>query len=121
MKLTVLKRAARKKRTFDTTTTSSQREEQLLNVSAVATADWYDLERLKQRFLSTSSAFQLVTISDAINDVLCIQIRSNAPTSAVSNSEAFIFDDGAVVFWNVKKEDEKTLLKQVTIHNCFRT
>ena len=116
MKLSVLKRVTRKKRMLDATTTLNQREEQFFNVSAVATADWYDLEQLKQRFLSASSAFQLVTISDAINDVLCIQIRSNAPTSPIGSgsSEAFIFDDGAVVFWNVKQEDERTLLKQVT-------
>lgn len=123
MKLSVLKRVTRKKRMLDATTTlNQQREEQFLNVSALATADWYDLEQLKQRFLSSSSAFQLVTISDAINDVLCIQIRSNAPTIPIgssSSSEAFIFDDGAVVFWNVKQEDERTLLKQVTSNHCF--
>jgi uncharacterized Rmd1/YagE family protein len=114
LKLSVLKRTPRKKRLCDMNNAISQREEKYFPVSAVATADWYDLDRLKQRFLATSSPFQLVSISNAVDDVLCIQIASNSNTS----SEAFIFDDGAVVFWNVGLQEEKFILNQVRQTTC---
>jgi len=109
MKLSILKRAPRKKPQWKATNISNQREEQYFNVSALATADWYDLDRLKQRFITSSNQFQLVPISEMINDVLCIQIPTESPTK----SEAFIFDDGAVVFWNVQQDHEKFILNEV--------
>jgi uncharacterized Rmd1/YagE family protein len=109
MKLTVLKRIPRKKPVWKATNIINQRDGQYFNVSAFATADWYDLDRLKQRLVSLTIPFQLIPMSEAINDVLCIQIRTETPT----NSEAFIFDDGAVVFWNVQHDHEKMLLNAV--------
>lgn len=111
MKLTVLKRVPRKKPKCKASNISNTREEQLCNVCALATADWYDLDRLKQRLLTVSSPFQLVPLSDTINDVLCLQTSSSA---SATKSEAFIFDDGAVVFWNVQQEHKKLILDQVT-------
>jgi uncharacterized Rmd1/YagE family protein len=109
MKLTVLKRIPRKKPAWKATNISNQRDGQYFNVCAFATADWYDLDRLKQRLSSSSIPFQLIPLSEVINDVLCIQIR----TETAPNSEVFIFDDGAVVFWNVQKDHEKILLNEV--------
>ncbi|CAF0933493.1 unnamed protein product [Adineta steineri] len=89
MKLSVLKRVPRKKPKWKATNILNQREEQYYNVCALATADWYDLDRLKQRLITLSNSFQLIPISDTINDVLCLQIRTESKTK----SEAFIFDD----------------------------
>ena len=114
MKFSVIKRVPRKKPAWKTTNASNLREEQLFNVSALATADWYDLERLKQRFAALSLPFQLVPISDMINDVLCVQISS---ATSPNKSEAFIFDDGAVVFWNVQEEHKKLIQDQVKFAN----
>ncbi|UJR09518.1 hypothetical protein I4U23_013756 [Adineta vaga] len=111
MKLTVLKRIARKKPKLKATNLSNQREEQFFNVCALATADWYDLDRLKQRLTTLSIPFQLVPISDTINDVLCLQISTT--TTSSSRSEAFIFEDGAAVFWNVQQEYKKLILDHI--------
>jgi uncharacterized Rmd1/YagE family protein len=119
MKLSVLKRVPKKKRIWNATPIVNQREEQYSNVSALATADWYDLDRLKQRFLSSPGPFKIVPISEVVNDVLCIQIRSTPNTDKTTNSEAFIFDDGAVVFWNVQEDYEKLILNEVYIKICF--
>jgi uncharacterized Rmd1/YagE family protein len=43
------------------------------------------------------------------SSVLCIKI----PKRTTTNSEAFVFDEGVVVFWNVEQDDEKLILKQV--------
>ncbi|CAF1172591.1 unnamed protein product [Rotaria sordida] len=109
MKLPVLKRVARKKPTWKETNILNQREEQYFNVIAYATADWYDLDRLKQRFISLSKPPQLIHISNMLDNVLCIQIHREIK----EKSEAFIFDDGAVIFWNVQSDDEKLILNEV--------
>ncbi|CAF1073195.1 unnamed protein product [Rotaria sordida] len=109
MKLPVLKRVARKKPTWKETNILNQREEQYFNVIAYATADWYDLDRLKQRFISLSKPPQLIHISNMLDNVLCIQIHREIK----EKSEAFIFDDGAVIFWNVQNDDEKLILNEV--------
>ena len=111
MKLSVLKRVPRKKRLSDTSKMSDEHD-QYFTISALATADWYDLDRLKQRFVSSSSPFQIVPIADVINDVLCVQIPSHRSEST-TDSEAFIFEDGAVVFWNVEQQHEKAILHEV--------
>ena len=111
MKLSVLKRVPRKKRLSDTSKKSDEHE-QYFTISALATADWYDLDRLKQRFVSSSSPFQIVPIAEVIKNVLCVQIPSQRSEST-TESEAFIFEDGAVVFWNVQKEHEKLILHEV--------
>ena len=111
MKLSVLKRVPRKKRLSDTSKKSDEHE-QYFTISALATADWYDLDRLKQRFVSSASPFQIVPIAEVINDVLCVQIPSPRSESS-TESEAFIFEDGAVVFWNVQKEHETLILHEV--------
>jgi uncharacterized Rmd1/YagE family protein len=107
MKLSVLKRLPRKKPIWKATNISNQRDGSYFNVCAYATADWYDLDRLKQRLIASTTPFQLVPISEMINDVLCLQIHKQ------TKSQAFIFDDGVVVFWNVEQEDEKFILNQV--------
>ncbi|CAF1394065.1 unnamed protein product [Rotaria sp. Silwood1] len=114
MKLPVLKRVPRKKPTWRETNLLNHREEQYYNVIAYATADWYDLDRLKQRFISLSKRFQLISISNII-DILCIQIECETK----EKSQAFIFDDGAVIFWNVKNDDEKFILNEVNFFCCF--
>src|SRR5579871_4133298 len=111
MKLPVLKRAPRKKPQWKSTNVSNQREEQYFNVCALATADWYDLDRLKQRLISSSNHFEFIPISEIINGILCIQIRTDK--TKATNSEVFIFDDGAVVFWNVDKDHEKLILNEI--------
>jgi uncharacterized Rmd1/YagE family protein len=108
MKLSVIKRVPRKKPVWKATNISNQREGQYFNVCAYATADWYDLDRLKQHFISSSNSFKLIPIPEMFNDVLCIQIPKQT-----KHSEIFIFDDGAVVFWNVEKDDETLILNQV--------
>lgn len=108
MKLTVPKRAPRKKATNLNT---EQEPTSYFNVCAYATADWYDLDRLKQRLLQSSNAFQLIPIPDTVDDVLCVQIAKTKSTPV--NSQAFIFDDGVIVFWNVESADEKTIFKEV--------
>ena len=113
MKLSVFKRLPRKKTMWQSTTTTNQQDQTTyFDVSAYATADWYDLDRLKQRFLKASNAFQIVSIPETFNDVLCVQI-SKATSSAPVNSQAFIFDDGAVVFWNVEHDDETLIFQEV--------
>ncbi|CAF1315793.1 unnamed protein product [Rotaria magnacalcarata] len=110
MKLPVLKRLPRKKPAWKESNFANQYEGQYFSLTAYATADWYDLNQLKQRLTSLSKPFQLVHISDLIENVLCIQIHRDG----TKKSEAFIFDDGAVIFWNVKHDDEKIILKEVT-------
>ena len=112
MKLTVPKRVPRKKPVWKTTQLSPEQDQTShFNVCAYATADWYDLERLKQRLLQSSNAFQLIPIPDTMDDVLCVQIAKTESTPV--NSQAFIFDDGAIVFWNVANADERTIFKEV--------
>lgn len=106
MKLTVIKRIPRKKPAWKATNISNQGP--YFNVCAYATADWYDLNRLKQHFTLSSTSFQLVPISEEFNNVLCIQIPNTTKPS-----QAFIFDDGAVVFWNVEENSENLILKHV--------
>ena len=109
MKLNVLKRIPRKKPLWDSVNIPNQREGQYFNVSAFATADWYDLNRLKQRLNSLSNSYKLIDISGMIDDVLCLQIY----TQSIVKRQAFIFDDGAVVFWNVEQNDEQLILNEV--------
>lgn len=112
LKFSVFKRAPKKKRTvFD------HRAETLLKVSAFATADWYDLDRLKENISAESDRFQLISIPHVVNDVLCLQINSKSESKMTS--EAFIFDDGAIVFWNVEPQDEECLLNQVKLQKRF--
>jgi len=118
MKLSISKRLPRKKPIWKATNISNQRGGgQYFNVCAYATADWYDLDRLKQHFNSLPTPFQLVPESEIFNDVLCIKIPKETTTTTTTTlttiSEAYIFDDGAVVFWNVEKDDEKLILNQV--------
>lgn len=113
MKLSVTKRVPRKKPIWKATDSINQLDEtNYFNVSAYATADWYDLDQLKQRLLNASNTFRIVSIPETVNDVLCVEISK--PTSAAPvSSQAFIFDDGAVVFWNVEQEDEKRIFHEV--------
>lgn len=108
MKLSVIKRLPRKKPNWKT---ANQREGPYFSVCAYATADWYDLDRLKQRFSSSSTPFQLVPISEMFNNVLCLQTSN--PSLPTKTSETFIFDDGAVVFWNVDENSENLILNLV--------
>jgi uncharacterized Rmd1/YagE family protein len=110
MKLSVSKRISRKKPLWKSTNIQNQREEQYFNVCAYATADWYDLDQLKQRFSSSLNSFQLIPFSEMFSNVLCIKISKQTTTT---NSEAFVFDDGVVVFWNVEQDNEKLILNQV--------
>ena len=105
MKFSVIKRAPKKRRL---SSVDDQTPETYLHVSALATADWYDLDRLKDRLAAPNTPFQLIPISDLIDDVICVQSKGQ------NRSHAFIFDDGAVVFWNVPYDEEKRLLEQVT-------
>ncbi|CAF3063954.1 unnamed protein product [Rotaria sp. Silwood2] len=115
MKLPVLKRVPRKKPTWTETNILNQREEQYFNVIAYATADWYDLDRLKERFTLLSKSFELLPISNIIDNVLCIKISRETK----EKSEVFIFDDGAVIFWNVQNDDEKLILNEVNKNSFF--
>jgi uncharacterized Rmd1/YagE family protein len=111
MKLSVTKRVPRKKPIWKATNVSNQRDgTSYFNVCAYATADWYDLDRLKQRLLSSSTTFQFVPITETFNNVLCIKIPKQTSST---NSQAFIFDDGAVVLWNVEQDYEKLILNHV--------
>lgn len=112
MKFSITKRAPRKKPLWKSVNVPTEHDQtSYFNVCAYATADWYDLDRLKQRFLQSSHAFQLISIPDTMDDVLCVQIPKTESTSM--NSQAFIFDDGAVVFWNVENPDEKMIFKEI--------
>lgn len=108
MKLPVFKRLPRKKPAWKDINSPNQYEGQYYNLSAYATADWYDLDCLKERLQTLSKPFHLINISDLIENVLCVQIKRDA----AQKSQAFIFDDGAVIFWNVQIDDEKLILKE---------
>ena len=112
MKFSVIKRVPRKKPAYQTTMQSNLLENSHYNVCAYATADWYDLDRLKQHFLSSTKPFQLIPISDMFNNVVCIQISDQNPSSKI-RSQVFLFDDGAVIFWNVEDKYQEMIFNQL--------
>ncbi|CAF0914717.1 unnamed protein product [Didymodactylos carnosus] len=122
--LTVPKRVPKKHRISPELTTIQTNVDVLTTtenyrVIAYATADYYNLDDLKEKLLSLSSIyqFQLAPISDDIEDVLCLQNRltDNESTLVTNNSsrEAFIFDDGCIVYWNMTNDERKQIMNLV--------
>ncbi|CAF0717393.1 unnamed protein product [Brachionus calyciflorus] len=85
-------------------------------VKAYATADYYDLDNLKESILN-SKAYECVDIpnTDEAENFLCIKPKYQE-INEIEPRHIFFFEDGSVVFWNLSNEEQHTILEMIEKH-----
>lgn len=79
-------------------------------LKAYATADFYDLDELR-RIIIDSAAYEIYDVAKELpDDCVCVKAKYALPNESEPR-HIFFFEDGTVVFWNVSREEEKTVLE----------
>ncbi|KAI1285683.1 Required for meiotic nuclear division protein 1 -like protein [Halotydeus destructor] len=87
--------------------TLGKREPNRLEVTAYSTAEEYNLESLSPLVETVCKRYQLIDLpEDIVEDAIHFRSRSESGTP----SEAFVFREGSVVFWNVPEVEQESML-----------
>lgn len=88
---------------------SQQQQHPTFKVRAYATADYYDLESLRTA-LESSGAYTILSIDKKMPDSFVCASAKYAEINEVEPRHMFFFLEGTVVFWNLSKEEQTTVL-----------
>lgn len=81
---------------------------------AYATADYYDLDLLKESLLN-SGAYEVIDIGKGVDNCLCVKPKYQQ-VNEIEPRHIFFFEDGSVVFWNVSMEEQNSMLEIIEKH-----
>lgn len=81
----------------------------MFKVRAFATADYYDLENLRTA-LETSGAYKLLSIDEKMPDSFVCAGTKYMGVNEIEPRHIFFFLEGTVVFWNLSKEEQNSIL-----------
>lgn len=86
-------------------------------VKAFATAQWYDLNGLKDT-LQKSGIYDLYDDGKPLtlpNNCICVKAKYEE-INEIETRHIFFFEDGSVIFWNVSNEEEKSVMDMLKKH-----